>query len=90
MDKIKNYLLDNGYNITLEEHKSYGSYYIGKKKYNKYKQELELIISDIKSTNNIYISIKENHFRGNCNGYVDKIEDITPIVEFITRDRQCT
>lgn len=31
MDKIKNYLLDNGYNVTLEEHKSYGSYYGGRK-----------------------------------------------------------
>ena len=87
MDKIKNYLIDNGYNITLEEHKSYGSYYGGRKKYNKSKQELELIISDIKSTNNIHVSIKESHFRGHCKGYVDKIEDITSIVEFMTRER---
>lgn len=87
MDKIKNYLLDNGYNITLEEHKSYGSYYCGRKKYNKDGREIELIISDIKSTNNIHVSIKENHFRGRCNGYVDKIEDVSTIVEFMTRSK---
>jgi hypothetical protein len=86
MDKIKNYLIDNGYNVIYEEHKPYGSYYCGRKKHNKRGFEIELYVTDLKSRTDLCVSIKENHFRGNCNGYVKNIEDITTIVNFITVD----
>lgn len=62
--KIKDYLINNGYTITLEEHKSYGSYYSAKKKYRS-EYVIELYISNIKDYKTIHVSVKENHFRGN-------------------------
>jgi len=84
--EIKQYLINNGYIITYEEYKIYGSYFRAKKKYSKCK-EIELIISNIKDKETIYVNIKEKYYNGNCSGYVDKIEDIEPIVEFITKEK---
>ena len=85
VDKIKEYLVNNGYTLTMEEHKSYGSYYTAKKKF---KTEIEVNISNVKGTSNIYVNIRDKHYAGNCNGHVDEIEDISPIVKFMTDDKK--
>lgn len=83
---MKKELEDLGFEITMHEVKTYGEYFTGVMKY-KYYFKLEISVSAVKGNKNIYIRLSENHYRGNVNGYVSKISDVKPIIDFMTRDR---
>lgn len=84
---MKEYLEKLGFTITSEEIKSYGTYYTGIMKYNPSGFKIQINVSIVKNSKNPYISISENHYRGNMNGYIKDFSEIKTIVEVMTRDR---
>lgn len=83
--QIKEYFLENNYELLNQTHKSYGSYYTFKRKYEKMKT-VEISISNIKRIKNTFVVIRETHYRGNINGYISTIKELSPIITFITNE----
>lgn len=81
LDKID--LADLGFNITNEETKTYGYYLQGKLYYNDNgsPRELDLWYSHLKDREHIYLSLKSNHFNGNCKVYLKNKSELKRLLK---------
>lgn len=74
-----------GFTITSEEIKPYGFYYKGFLKY-RTTYKIEIYVAKTRDNRNIFVKLSDSHFKGNVNGYVENIEDIKPIIDFMMRN----
>lgn len=81
LDKID--LAQIGFNIIHEEKKAYGYYIQAKLNYedNGSPRELDLWYSHLKDKENIYLSMKSNHFNGNCKVYIKNKSELKKLLE---------
>jgi|LakMenEpi03Aug12_release.lakeMendotaPanAssembly.Ray.scaffolds.fasta_scaffold693582_2 hypothetical protein len=88
--KIETWLKAHKFNLKHKEIKTYGKYYTAEKYYAKEngyfrERKIELYISDITERNDrLAVTIRGGHYEGHLNGYVDKVEDLEPIINFVT------
>lgn len=85
MEEVNKYLAHNNCIIKSKIVNNYGTYYTAIKKYSK--GSIELSISKLLSTKKIHISLRGKHFEGHTSGWVNNIEEITPIINFMTSNR---